>query len=83
MDVRQERGVQLAQRGYIVQHANGWKVRSQSGNGSYFVHLDDRPSCTCPDQEYAHAEKSGQTAASADAGRGVESNGKDAAVPSV
>jgi hypothetical protein len=51
MDARYERGLQLAQRGDIVKHANGWKVRSQSGNGSYFVHLDDQPSCTCPDFE--------------------------------
>ena len=51
MDARQERGLQLAQRGDIVKHATGWKVRSQSGNGSYFVHLEDTPSCTCPDFE--------------------------------
>ena len=38
MDARQERVLQLAQRGDIVKYANGWKVRSQSGNGSYFVH---------------------------------------------
>src|SRR5262245_38705509 len=50
MDARKERGLQLAQRGDIVKHADGWKVRSQSGNGS-FVHLDDQPSCTCPDFE--------------------------------
>jgi len=49
MDARHERGLQLAQRGDIVKHANGWKVRSQSGNGSYFVHLEDNPSCTCHD----------------------------------
>src|SRR5262249_25010770 len=51
MDTRKERGLQLAQRGDIMKHANGWKVRSQSGNGSYFVHLEDKPSCTCPDFE--------------------------------
>ena len=51
MDARQERGLQLAQRGHITKHANGWKVLSQSGNGSYFVHLEDSPSCTCPDFE--------------------------------
>src|SRR6266700_6403415 len=51
MDARHERGLQLAQRGHITKHAGGWKVLSQSGNGSYFVHLDDSPSCTCPDFE--------------------------------
>jgi len=51
MDARQERGVQLAQRGHITQHAGGWKVLSASGNGSYFVHLEGSPSCTCPDFE--------------------------------
>jgi len=51
MDARQERGLQLAQRGHITKHADGWKVLSQSGNGSYFVHLEDHPSCTCPDFE--------------------------------
>jgi hypothetical protein len=51
MDARPERGLQLAQRGHITKHANGWKVLSQSGNGSYFVHLEDKPSCTCSDFE--------------------------------
>src|SRR6266567_4335188 len=51
MDARHERGLQLAQRGHITKHAGGWKVLSQSGNGSYFVHLEDHPSCTCPDFE--------------------------------
>ena len=51
MDARQERGLQLAQRGHITKHANGWQVLSQTGNGSYFVHLEGNPSCTCPDFE--------------------------------
>ena len=46
MDARKERGLQLAQRGHITKHAGGWKVLSQTGNGSYFVHLEGRPSCT-------------------------------------
>ena len=37
MDARKERGIQLAQRGHITKHANGWKVLSQTGNGSYTV----------------------------------------------
>jgi uncharacterized Zn finger protein len=51
MDARHERGLQLAQRGHITKHANGWKVLSQTGNGSYYVHLEGSPSCTCPDFE--------------------------------
>jgi len=51
MDARQERGVQLAQRGHILKQTDGWKVLSQTGNGHYFVRLDDTPSCTCPDFE--------------------------------
>jgi len=51
MDARQERGVQLAQRGHIVQQPDGWQVLSQTGNGHYLVKLDTTPSCTCPDFE--------------------------------
>jgi len=51
MDARHEHGLQLAQRGHITKHANGWKVLSQSGNGSDFVHIEGNPSCTCPDFE--------------------------------
>jgi hypothetical protein len=51
MDARQERGLQLARRGHIVQQADGWQVLSQTGNGHYLVKLDTPPSCTCPDFE--------------------------------
>lgn len=51
MDARQERGVQLAQRGHITKQADGWKVLSQTGNGYYAVTLDNGPRCTCPDFE--------------------------------
>jgi uncharacterized Zn finger protein len=51
MDVRKERGVQLAQRGHIIKQADGWQVLSQTGNGHYLVKLDNSPSCTCPDFE--------------------------------
>ena len=51
MDTRQARGLELAQRGHIVKHADGWQVLSQSGNGHYLVHIDPPPSCTCPDFE--------------------------------
>jgi SWIM zinc finger len=51
MDVRKERGLQLAQRGHIVKQGDGWQVLSQTGNGHYLVKLDNTPSCTCPDFE--------------------------------
>ena len=51
MDARQARGLELAQRGHIVKHVDGWQVLSQSGNGHYLVHIDPPRSCTCPDFE--------------------------------
>ena len=51
MDVRKERGLQLAQRGHIVKQGDTWKVLSQTGNGYYSVNLDNGPRCTCPDFE--------------------------------
>jgi transposase len=52
MDAREERGLQIAQNSKIVKTPVGWKVPSQSGNGSYVVSLDHgHPFCTCPDFE--------------------------------
>jgi transposase len=52
MDAREERGLQIAQTSKIVKTPVGWKVPSQSGNGSYVVNLDHgHPFCTCPDFE--------------------------------
>ena len=51
MDARQQRGLQIAEQGHILKYNDGWKVLSQSGNGHYFVRLDNNPSCTCPDFE--------------------------------
>lgn len=52
MDAREERGLRIAQTNKIVKTPVGWKVPSQSGNGSYIVNLDhDHPFCTCPDFE--------------------------------
>ena len=43
--------MQIAQRGPIIKHADGWQVLSQSGHGHYLVRVDNAPSCTCPDFE--------------------------------
>src|ERR1035437_552469 len=52
MDKRQERGLEIANTTKIVKTPVGWKVPSQSGNGSYVVTIDhDHPFCTCPDFE--------------------------------
>jgi len=55
MDARQERGLVIAATSKIEQNRLGWKVPSQSGNGSYVVNLDHgQPFCTCPDYESRH-----------------------------
>src|SRR3972149_1593066 len=55
MDAREERGLQIAQNSKIVKTPVGWKVLSQSGNGTYIVNLDHgEPFCTCPDYESRH-----------------------------
>ena len=55
MDARQERGLVIAATSRIEQNKLGWKVPSQSGNGTYVVNLDHgEPFCTCPDFEKRH-----------------------------
>ncbi len=55
MDARQERGLVIAATSKIEKNKLGWKVPSQSSNGSYIVNLDhDEPFCTCPDFETRH-----------------------------
>ncbi len=52
MDAREERGLQIAKTAKITRTPVGWKVPSQSGNGSYVVTIDgEHPFCTCPDFE--------------------------------
>ena len=52
MDAREERGLQIAQNSKIIETPVGWKVPSQSGNGTYIVNLDHgNPFCSCPDFE--------------------------------
>jgi transposase len=54
MDARQERGFQIATTAKIEKNPLGWKVPSQSGNGSYVVKINGEPYCTCPDFEARH-----------------------------
>jgi transposase len=52
MDLREQRGMELAATRTIRQKAGIWIVPSQVGNGSYRVHLMTKTaSCTCPDFE--------------------------------
>jgi transposase len=52
MDAREEKGLVIAATSKIEKNQLGWKVPSQSGNGSYIVNLDHgTPFCTCPDYE--------------------------------
>ena len=52
MDAKQERGLHIAAVCKIEKNRLGWKVPSQSGNGTYIVNLDHgKPFCTCPDFE--------------------------------
>jgi transposase len=55
MDAREERGLVIANTSKIEKNKIGYKVPSQSGNGSYVVNLDHgNPFCTCPDFEKGH-----------------------------
>jgi len=52
MDVREQRGREIAERAKIVKIGDAWIVPSQSGPGSYRVTLDgDQIACSCPDYE--------------------------------
>ena len=48
---RQRRGLAIAAITKIERNRIGYKVPSQSGNGTYMVSLDDAPFCTCFDFE--------------------------------
>ena len=48
---RQQRGMAIAALVHIEKNRLGYKVPSQSGNGSYVVNTDGEPFCTCPDFE--------------------------------
>ena len=48
---RQQRGMAIAAKVRIDKNRLGYKVPSQSGNGSYVVNTDREPFCSCPDFE--------------------------------
>jgi hypothetical protein len=52
MDVREQRGLEIAARARIQKAGDTWVVPSQSSKGSYKVTLGEHgPRCTCPDFE--------------------------------
>jgi transposase len=52
MDLREQRGMELAATRIIKRKDGVWVVPSQSGNGKYQVNIaTETPSCTCPDHE--------------------------------
>jgi len=54
MGTWQERGLAIADSNTVKKNELGWKVPSQSGNGTYIVNLDhDSPFCSC---QYFEAE---------------------------
>ncbi len=55
MNVWRERGLAIANSSTVEQNRLGWKVPSQSGNGTYIVNIDDgEPFCTCQHFETTH-----------------------------
>jgi len=52
MEVREERGVAIADKASLKRKGPFWVVPSQTGNGSYIVDREgESPTCTCPDFE--------------------------------
>jgi hypothetical protein len=52
MDLREQKGLEIAARARIEKRGETWFVPSQSANGTYRVTMDDDgPRCTCPDFE--------------------------------
>ncbi|MBN2461976.1 MAG: transposase [Dehalococcoidia bacterium] len=54
MDKWQERGLMIAESNTVEKNKLGWKVPSQSGNGTYEVNIDGEPFCTCQHFEHTH-----------------------------
>jgi transposase len=55
MDKWRERGLAIAESNTVEKNKLGWKVPSQSGNGTYIVNLENgEPFCTCQHFESTH-----------------------------
>jgi transposase len=51
MSIRQQKGLQIAQRATLTREGRIWLVPSQSGRGRYKVDAEKRQ-CTCPDYDF-------------------------------
>jgi transposase len=51
MNIREQKGLQIAQRAHIKRDGNLWLVPSQSGHGKYKVDAEAE-SCSCPDYDF-------------------------------
>ena len=55
MEIWQERGLAISNSNTVQKNKLGWKVPSQSGNGTYIVNMDNgEPFCTCRHFETTH-----------------------------
>ena len=62
MDLREQRGMELAATRIITQKKGVWLVPSQSGSGKYQVNImADKCSCTCPTIKHAASSASTST----------------------
>jgi len=52
MSIRQQKGLQIAQRANIVQQGRLWLVPSQSGKGKRYKVDAEKKHCTCPDYDF-------------------------------
>ncbi|MFL6283260.1 MAG: transposase [Pyrinomonadaceae bacterium] len=52
MSIRQQKGLQIAQRANITRHGLLWLVPSQSGKGKKYKVDAERRECTCPDFDF-------------------------------
>src|SRR3989338_8311526 len=57
VEVRKQKGMEIAKTSRIMKTDKGWTVPSQSGNGAYLVISNGfGASCTCPDYENRHSK---------------------------
>jgi transposase len=57
MDVREQKGLEIASKSKLTQHGSLWLVPSENSNQQYTVDPNpDKPHCTCRDHEYRRAK---------------------------
>lgn len=57
VEIRKQKGLEIAKTSRIMKTEKGWTVPSQSGNGAYLVVSNGfEASCSCPDYENRHSK---------------------------